>query len=96
MDFAPQITVAASALEQSTAPMSANMDKISAQLHTSVAQFSAQTARLVHQSKQWQAVLSPLLNATKEMGDVKHWVGVMEEDAREVALTISMARQRQL
>ncbi|KAI8074000.1 biogenesis of lysosomal organelles complex-1, subunit 1 [Gongronella butleri] len=58
------------------------------QLEKEAKALADQTAAYDKQTKQWVALVDDFNDALKELGDVKHWAQVMEQDMRAVMATL--------
>ncbi|KAI8147559.1 biogenesis of lysosome-related organelles complex-1 subunit 1 [Fennellomyces sp. T-0311] len=57
---------------------------------------STQTTKYTKQTKQWLTLVDEFNTALKELGDVKNWAGVMENDMKTIMTTLEFVHQGSL
>ncbi|KAI8089644.1 biogenesis of lysosome-related organelles complex 1 subunit 1 [Halteromyces radiatus] len=56
-------------------------------------ELATQTSRYTKQTKQWLTLVDDFNDALKELGDVKNWTQVMEQDMKTVMATLDFVYQ---
>ncbi|CAG8604051.1 4705_t:CDS:2 [Ambispora leptoticha] len=76
------------ALSESLNERVASVFKTQREIESEIRKLSVQTSKHTKQAKQWITLMDGLSAALKEIGDVQNWAEVIEQDMRDIAMTL--------